>query len=61
MKIQFLLGELVYLAHAASSGSGLEIYDGFNINLTLIDSETVKFDIVMKEDYWLGLNLGVEF
>ena len=61
MRIQFLLGELVYLARSASSGGGLEIYDGFNINLTLIDLETVKFDIVMKEDYWLGLNLGVEF
>ena len=37
MRKQFLLGELVYLAHAASSGGGLEIFDGFNINLTLID------------------------
>ena len=26
--------------------------------MTLIDAENVKFDIVLKENTWLGLNLG---
>ena len=26
--------------------------------MTLIDEENVKFDIVLKENTWLGLNLG---
>ena len=26
--------------------------------MTLIDAENVKFDIILKENTWLGLNLG---
>ena len=55
---KFVFSQLAYLASAISSGSGLEIHEGFNINLTLVDSETIKFDIVMKPNTWLGLSLG---
>merc|ERR1712226_651249 len=43
---------------AKSSGTGLEVYDGWNLELTLIDEETIQFDIHMPDNTWLGLNLG---
>ena len=55
------LSALFYLAcisRAESSGDGLEIYDGFNVNLTLLDDQNVQFDIVMKANTWLGFTLG---
>ena len=58
MKKLLALSQIAYNAYAASSGEGLEVYDGFNINLTLIDAETIQFDVVMKADTWIGFTLG---
>ena len=58
MKTLLALSQIAYNAYAVSSGEGLEVYDGFNINLTLIDAETVQFDVVMKADTWIGFTLG---
>ena len=58
MRVISALSYLVCLSHADSSGEGLEIYDGFNINLTLLDDQNVQFDIVMKANTWLGFTLG---
>ena len=41
MRSAAISGLLASLAYGASTGSGLEIEDGYNINMTLIDDETV--------------------
>ena len=49
MKIALILTFLVSMT-LASSGDGLEIYDGYNINLKLIDIETVQLDVVIPDE-----------
>ena len=50
MKIAVILTCLASIILAKSSGDGLEIYNGYNINLKLIDVETVQLDVVIPNE-----------
>ena len=58
MKGAVIYGFLTCIVHARSTGTGLEIEPGYNINMSLLNEETVQFDIVLKDQSWLGIHLG---
>ena len=50
---------LSQFASAASSGSGLEVFPGFNVDMKYNkDTEMVDFTVVIPDNTWMGIVLG---
>ena len=58
--MKFFVGVLISsLGAAASSGTGMEVFPGFNLDMTF-NSKTslVEFTFVIPDGTWMGLVLG---
>ena len=56
-----LTSTLLHFASAASTGKGLEVFPGFNVDIKYNkDSDMVDFTVVIPDNTWMGIILGTK-